>query len=86
MILVIVISTPNENVNATPVMKEVKKTMSYARMSSHLLSPLIECEEDSHAFIIGSRNDLQPTVRMDNFVNYRNFHGIMSKSVTLRGK
>lgn len=61
MILVIVIATPNDS-NSTPVMKEVKKTMSYARMSSHLLTPLMECDEDPYASFMGSHAQFHQTV------------------------
>lgn len=58
----IVISTPNSNVAVTPVTREVKKTMSYARMSTHLLTPLMECDED-HSSFLGSHAQFQQTVR-----------------------
>ena len=62
MILVIVIATPNKNAIITPVTREVKKTMSYARMSTHLLTPLMECDEDLHSTFVGSHTEFQQTV------------------------
>ena len=56
------ISTSNSVSHLTPVTKEVKKTMSYVRMSSHLLTPLMEVNEDNQMPILSSYLNLHPNV------------------------
>ena len=58
----IVVMAPRKGANMTPVTKEVKKTMSYARMSSHLLAPLMELNEETHSPFLSSYLNLQFTV------------------------
>ena len=62
----------------TPVTKDVKKTMSYARMSSHLLTPLMEVNEDNAMPILSSYLNLQPTVCKQRmlciFYNNKKYH------------
>lgn len=64
------VCTPNKKAMETPVTKEVQKTMrceregpimdSYARMSTHLLSPLMEYDEDNHSSFVGSYAKFEP--------------------------
>ena len=57
----------------TPVTKEVKKTMSYARMSSHLLAPLMELSEETHSPFLSSYLNLQFTVAVSSVSHTQEF-------------
>ena len=62
--------TPSKKAMETPATKEVQKTMrcerddpmmdSYARMSTHLLSPLMEYDEDNPSSFVGSYTKFEP--------------------------
>lgn len=69
----IVVMAPRKGANMTPVTKEVKKTMSYARMSSHLLAPLMELSEETHSPFLSSYLNLQFTVAVSSVSHMQEF-------------